>query len=313
MLGIAILIAVQVLGSVAHGPGGIRSGFIALRTHASDKRPKASEGAGDCDLACGDDAPKKCVPDCNSAVLHCMEANSVSNVKEVQQCRKQILTGIKRARTFIPSQIKAFPIIASDNSSRNNASSKQTGNASLPNKTAVLAADPIIVSDKCEGVCGQNVNSSCVTSCEMELYQCIDHTLPDEEAEGEREECFEKVLAKYKGFQKEWNATHGFVERHDFNTATKNLTATRTGNANTTAANATVYYKVTEADMKMIKDVCDAACTKAGGGAPSSMCVTHCETDMYRCIKETLPDEMDERKQCRKDTQAKYEAWGSSL
>jgi len=294
MMRTSILIAVQVLGAVAslHGPGSIRPGFIALR--ASDGRPKASEGAGDCVLACGDGAPKNCVDDCNSAVYQCINNGGVANAKETQRCRKEILTGIKRVRTL---SLNALP------------------NTTQTNKTTILAADQKLVRNKCHGVCGQNVNSSCVTECEMEMYSCIDSTLPDEVAEGKREECFKKVLKKYEGFKKEWNATHGFVARHDINVSTAkeiNVTAT-TKDINGTTTNATVYYKVTDADRKMIKDVCNAACTKAGGGAPSSMCVTHCETDMYRCIKETLPNEMDDRKKCRSDTQAKYEAWGSSL
>merc|ERR550514_2703643 len=99
------------------------------------------------------------------------------------------------------------------------------------------------------------------------MYQCIDHTLPHEEAEGKRKECFEKVLEKYKGFQEEWNKTHGFVARHDVNvTAANAANATvhhkvifhsRYYKALEGSANATAHYKVTEADMKMINDVCD--------------------------------------------------------
>lgn len=273
---IVFLIAVQVLSAAGHGPGAIRPGFISLRAHASDGRPKASEGAADCDLACGDDAPKNCVQDCTSAVYQCIDKATVQNTQETARCRKEILTGIKRVRTV------DLGLIA---------------NKTLPNNTAILASDRKVVHGKCAGVCGDNVNSSCVTSCEMEMYRCIDQTLPAEVAEGKREECFKKVLEKYEGFKKEWNSTHGLVARHDIKTTSAN----------------TVHYTVTEADHKMIKDVCNAACSKAGGGAASSMCVTHCEADMYRCIKETLPDEMDTRKQCREETQAKYEAWGTSL
>lgn len=317
---IALLIAAQVLGALAHGPGATRPGFISLRAHASDVRPKASEGAADCDLACGDDAPKKCVEDCHAAVYQCMNTEKVHNTKETERCRKAILNGIKHVRTYnFEPEENAIQTSASKSEPENSkkhleqlpnktlplnasilAADHKVPNKTLPNNTAILAADRKVVRNKCAGVCGENVNSSCITSCEMEMYQCIDHTLPHEEAEGKREECFKKVLKKYEGFKEEWNATHGLVARHDatITNATKNATA---------------HYVVTDADRKMIKDVCDAACTKAGGGAPSSMCVTHCETDMYRCIKETLPDEMDERKKCRKDTQAKYEAWGSSL
>jgi len=289
MMRIVLPIAVQLLGVAAHGPGSPRPGFIALR--ASDGRPKASEGAADCELACGDDAPKNCVADCNSAVYQCMTDAGVTDTKEIQRCRKQILTGIKHVRTF---------------------SLAEQPNKTLTNKTAVLAADQKAVRNKCAGVCGDNVNSSCITSCEMEMYQCINSTLPDEVAEGKREECFEKVLKKYEGFKEEWNATHGFAVHHESNAKSVNKSVAR-HDINVSTTNATVHYTVTEADRKMIKDVCNAACSKAGGGSPSSMCITHCETDMYRCIKETLPDEMDTRKKCREDTQAKYEAWGGSL
>jgi len=285
MTSVAVLIAIQLMGVAAHGPSSLKPGFIALR--ASDGRPKASDGAADCDLACGDNAPKNCVADCHSAVLQCMTSAGVADTKETRRCRKDILTSIKHVRTL---------------------SLREEPNKTMVNKTAILAADQKVVRNKCADVCGEDVDSSCITNCEMEMYSCINSTLPDEVAAGKREECFEEVLEKYKGFKEEWNSTHGFVAHHDFNATTK-----ARHDVNTTSKNATVHYTVTEADRKMIKDVCDAACAKAGGGAPSSMCVTHCETDMYRCIKETLPDEMDERKKCRADTQAKYEAWGSSL
>jgi len=304
MMRIAFLIAVHVLGVVAHGPGGVRSGFIALRANAHDGRPKASEGAADCDLACGDDAPKRCVADCNSAILSCISTAKVQHTKETERCRKEILTGIKHVRTMDLS-LKQQP-----NTTLSNNATKQPNNTSA-NNTAILAADQKVIRNECAAACGDNVNSSCVTSCEMEMYQCIDHTLPKEEAEGKREECFKKVIEKYKGFKEEWNSTHGLVARHDVNTSTSKAVRVNAKNS----SNATLHYQVTEADMKMIKDVCNAACTKASGkdGAPSSMCITHCETDMYRCIKETLPDEMDERKQCRKDTEEKYQNWGSGF
>lgn len=333
----AILIVLQVFAAGAHGPGAPRPGFIALRERDSDDRPKASEGAADCNLACGDDAPKKCVPDCNSAIVQCI---NVHDIKETQRCRKELLTGIKRVRTFtgidhqtvlnlgnLPDKtlpIESTSILAADPKLLGNNTRTKAAN------TTILAADRKLVRNKCAAACGQNVNSSCITGCEMEMYQCIDHTLPKEEAAGEREKCFKKVLEKYSKFQEEWEASHGFVARHNVNTTSTNATLRKVKTTksvteqnvnkttkkvpvqkvNVTTAKAKTYYMVTDADRKMIKDVCNAACTKAGEGAPSSMCITHCETDMYRCIKETLPDEMDERKKCRKDTQAKYESWG---
>lgn len=288
---ISILIAVQILSEAALASRSPKAGFIALDAHDSNWRPKASESAADCDLACGEDAPKNCVTDCNSAVYQCI---NVANTSETQKCRKDILKGIKRIRSISLRLAKR--------------DLQQVPNKTLADNTTILAADRKLVRNDCAAACGDNVNSSCVTSCEMEMYACIDHTLPHEVAEGKREECFKKVLEKYKGFKEEWNATHGLVARHDAKVTTAATLTTKNETKNVTA-----HYTVTQEDMKMIKDVCNAACTKAGGGAPSSMCITHCETDMYRCIKETLPNEMDERKQCRKDTQAKYETWGSSL
>jgi len=173
----------------------------------------------------------------------------------------------------------------------------------------------------------------------MEMYQCIDHTLPHEEAEGKREECFEKVLKKYKKFEEEWDATHGLVVRHDVNITTNvtvrtnvttqqdvNKTTTKAAvrknekhavaaqhdvNRTSTNATATVHAVIVEVsadDLKMIQEECRAACSKAQGStngtlstAQGKMCTTHCEADMYTCIKETP------QKQCRKEAKAKYE------
>jgi hypothetical protein len=299
MTSITVLIAVHFIGVAAHGPSSPRPGFIALR--AADGRPKASEGAADCDLACGDHAPKNCVADCNSAIVQCVTAAGVSDTKATHHCRNEVLTTIKKVRTLSLREEHNKTL-----------SNHAAPNKTLANNTAILASDRKAIGDDCAGVCGDNVNSSCITSCEMEMYSCINSTLPDEVAEGKRDECFEKVLKKYEGFKEEWNATHGFVAHQDVKASRVGKSVAR-HDINVATKNATVHYTVTDADQKMIKDVCDAACTKAGDGAPSSMCVTHCRTEMYRCIKETLPDEMDERKKCRADTQAKYEAWGSSL
>jgi len=292
---VLILIAVQVLSVAAVR----RAGFF--RAFEYDARPKASESAADCDLACGEGAPKNCVPDCNAAVYQCI---NVADTAETQKCRNDILKGIKRIRTM------TFPVTKSDKTTTLAAKRdvQQLPNKTLTGNTTTLAADRKVFRNECAAACGDDVDSSCITKCETEMYQCRNSTLPHEEAEGKRKECYEEVLDKYKSFKKEWNATHGFVARQHVNVTNANASK---GQNNTKSM--AVHYTLTKDDEKMIKDVCNAACSKAGGGAPSSMCVTHCQTDMYRCIKETLPDEMDERKKCRKDTEAKYEAWGSSL
>merc|ERR1711904_620289 len=95
---VAVLVAVQVLGAAAHGPDAPRPGFIALRTHDSNWKPKASDA--DCELACGDDAPKNCVPDCFSALYECVDAHRVNDKQTQTSCRHDILSGIKKVRDF---------------------------------------------------------------------------------------------------------------------------------------------------------------------------------------------------------------------
>lgn len=183
MIRIAFLIAMQVM--VAHGSRVPKPGFIALRVEASDGRPKPSESAADCDLACGDEAPKKCVPDCHAALYECINEVSVGNTKESQRCKKKILEGIKHVRTFmmnIPTESvktttttttngfgrerNATHVIAAQhnanqttvdatvqtNTTRGAVASNKT-NKTTTNATGHAAMSPYEIKVECQGIC----------------------------------------------------------------------------------------------------------------------------------------------------------------
>merc|ERR1719265_3116991 len=146
-----------------------------------------------------------------------------------------------------------------------------------------------MIRGQCQSACGAGADSSCVAECEMEMYSCIDHTLPNEmEKRGKSQE---DVLKKFKKFQEKWASAKPGEGKHFF------LNTTHDG----------VNDALTEEQRAVIKKKCAAAC----GSNADSHCYTGCEVEMYACIDHTLPNEMDKRETCKDDVIKKYESYTS--
>jgi len=59
-----------------------------------------------------------------------------------------------------------------------------------------------MIRDQCASACGAGADSSCVTECQMEMYSCIDTTLPSEMEK--RGKCQKEVIEKFSKFQEKW-------------------------------------------------------------------------------------------------------------
>lgn len=223
-----------------------------------------------CSMACteeaedgGHDASSTCVTDCEAKLDNCLQKTAVDSV-EHRQCKKDVLATYDKKRELHKKHTK--PLKAK----------------------LVSSKEGPVMQGQCEDVCGSSVNSTCITQCEAEIYQCINSTVPEEVEAGQREACFEQVLEKYKKFKAEWDANHPYLVRHaDQQARSKD------------------HHELTAAERKAIHDQCEKWCSE-GHRTASSTCVTDCETDMYQCRMSTLPNEMDERKECRQRAEEKY-------
>merc|ERR1719183_443578 len=70
----------------------------------------------------------------------------------------------------------------------------------------------------------------------------------------------------------------------------------------------TALHVLTAEEIAAIHDECEKTCGHDVNLETSSMCITNCETEIYQCVKETLPQEKKagERDSCHDEVLAKY-------
>jgi len=138
-----------------------------------------------CENACSggtSESSSTCVTECEAKVYECARKVLVQNATMRAKCQTDVLTSYKKAPAEKKASTRGIKNVTKDR-----------------------------IYDECSAVCGDNVNSTCITNCEMEMYQCRDHTLPSEVESGDRDACEKKVLEKYKGFKADWDEDHALL------------------------------------------------------------------------------------------------------
>jgi hypothetical protein len=62
----------------------------------------------------------------------------------------------------------------------------------------------------CRKACGDRVDSSCVTSCGVGIYKCMDVNRHTPTGKRAYEACEDAQMAKYKAFGKHWDSKHPY-------------------------------------------------------------------------------------------------------
>jgi len=200
-----------------------------------------------CHAACGAGVDSTCVPKCEIALYACIDY--ASHTDERKQCNDRAL---KEAGQF-GKNWDANRILAQRK------------------HHVFTASERKAIHFQCKGACGTGVDSSCLPSCETEMFACIDRDVL-----ADRKQCTDEVLEKYMKFAAKWHLQ------------LKKVKATKK------------FGELTVGERKAVKTACAELC------GSDSQCVTGCEADMYACIKETLPGQDDERAKCKQDVESKY-------
>jgi carboxypeptidase C (cathepsin A) len=160
--------------------------LLAARGHADAS--DLDELHEECEEACGPNVDSTCVPECHVKIYACLDQKHPNDNKPYKQCTQKVLASYEH---FADDWDAAHPYLL--------AVRKHTSEAQLKR-----------VSDKCQEACGKGVDSSCVPECQVEMYACLDHDPTVPESAKLYEECEAKVLAEYKDFGKDWEASHPY-------------------------------------------------------------------------------------------------------
>merc|ERR1719329_1004615 len=162
----------------------------------------------------------------------------------------------------------------------------------------------------CTIACDGSVNpisgpsSMCVTPCETEAYRCLDANEPHDLV-SRVEKCKAEVVPKYETTEP---GCCNFIARGKSTQSCKcnKIAAQVSKDSN---ARDPINF-LTEADARaQITRACTIACDGSDNpiSGPSSMCVTPCETEAYRCLDHDDPHDLVSRvEKCEAEVVPKY-------
>eukprot|EP00929_Paragymnodinium_shiwhaense_P093027 TRINITY_DN53068_c0_g1_i1.p1 TRINITY_DN53068_c0_g1~~TRINITY_DN53068_c0_g1_i1.p1 ORF type:complete len:312 (+),score=82.55 TRINITY_DN53068_c0_g1_i1:122-1057(+) len=183
--------------------------------------------------------------------------------------------------------------------------------------------------EKCSQACGDNVDVSCYTMCEVDMYECFDTNTPPG---GEPiETCQKSVLEKYADFEKMWAAASVFLSKASGHNERCKKTC---GNDSycISACEVEMYECVDvhtpqneqgigpcqdEVEAKFAKtvsfllahnDLKERGYSMCGNCGVDAMCRSACETEMYECYDANTPRSEDKIKSCQDEVQNKYKS-----
>jgi len=210
-----------------------------------------------CERLCGEDVDATCIPECEVAMYHCEDISKAKHTHDYKACK---LKAKKKARMF-----------------RATWNEKHSYLVARKRSLSVMSAEKLLaIHDKCDGNCGEDVDSSCVPECEVAMYQCQDFHSSTQETE--LEECEAATLETAKNFAAEWDKKHPYLllRRKNSGWRVKNVLSAK--------ARLDIYHQCTE---------------KCGKGVDSS-CHIECEVQMYDCNNHNKVTDVDEHKACQR-------------
>lgn len=283
-----------------------------------------------CQAACGADVDSSCSPQCEAEMFTCQDHDQPQEAQKLADCEAGVLTRYKNfgeewnATHFVlthggrntaaateefASLCKAACGASADSScvpqcetelyacldhnSIEQADARESCKQEVLNRykdfvsnwnathffQKRLSTERAAVRGQCEAICGPTVDSDCAIKCEVEMYACLDHN-SIEEADA-RQKCVADVAAKFGNY----DASHS-----------KDRAVQLVANK----ANHIASLKARSHEL------CISVCTK-GLEVENSLCVTPCETEMYKCL--ALGDDAAEEKKCSEEVAAKYRSF----
>lgn len=223
--------------------------FAAKKVSAAEKKSIGDE----CENLCGSAVDSSCTTSCEVEMYQCYDHNKTADLESAH--------AYAACKENVEAKYSAF------------------GHSLFMAKT-VSAAEKKEISDKCKQLCGASADSSCETSCEVEMYQCLDHNrtagLPSAEL---YKKCTETVKAKYGDFEDDWDKTHGFFSKGDHDKS------------------------VSKGLDKVINSACEEAC----GDHVDSHCAIQCKNEMYWCVENmNHPSGPSINEACKEETMKKF-------
>mmetsp|Transcript_33276 Transcript_33276/g.75837 ORF Transcript_33276/g.75837 Transcript_33276/m.75837 type:complete len:182 (-) Transcript_33276:64-609(-) len=149
------------------------------------------QGDYDCKAVCGGGVDSSCVPYCQTELYQCHDHDS------------KVPEGKEKFEECADAVIKKFKVFGEE-WEKNKLYFMSQQDAS----TLVAIGEREHMKEECQSVCGEGVDSSCVPSCEVELFWCYDFDRKVAEGKDKHEECTKKVLDHYKGFGEAWDKEH---------------------------------------------------------------------------------------------------------
>lgn len=143
-----------------------------------------------CVEACGPGVDSSCVPECQVKMYTCLDHDRKvpEGAEKYKKCTMEVSATYER---FADDWDAAHPYLLSVH-------------------RHVASVELVHVADKCIEACGVGVDSSCVPECQVEMYQCLDHDRKTKDGAKLYDECEKTVVTEYKGFGKNWDATHPY-------------------------------------------------------------------------------------------------------
>lgn len=283
-----------------------------------------------CKNACSADwkTESKCLTSCEAALYRCHNYNvTVPEEKQLfEDCEKRVL---HEHENSAHTQLTAHKAL--------NISSSHTVARSRGFDAAALQG----IRDSCHSSCGHNPSSSCLTGCEVEMYQCRDHNSTQPEGKKARDACEDAALEKWRAFAQGMDFA-GHLTANVTSTASFShlrssclgVCAVNVSQGCQTGCEVELYQCM---DRRVFLPGCEEkvlgkyramgtlhdgdpphygvrleqlkqACQHACGGKMDSSCQTRCEVDMYQCMDHnyTVPEGKHEYDHCVDDTLEKY-------
>jgi len=184
--------------------------------------------------------------------------------------------------------------------------------------------------EQCNEACGEDVDVSCYTMCEVDMYECFDtNTPPGGEA---IETCEAEVVEKYKGFDEMWSSAMFFVNKGTSKEDGKCAEVCGIDSQCKTACEVEMHtcedtntpktedaipkcqeeveakYAKTVAFFASHGDIKERGENKCRNCGVDAMCRTACETAMYECYDVNTPKSEDKIKECQDEVEKKYQS-----
>mmetsp|Transcript_692 Transcript_692/g.1409 ORF Transcript_692/g.1409 Transcript_692/m.1409 type:complete len:192 (+) Transcript_692:43-618(+) len=151
----------------------------------------AETAAYDCHAACGEGVDSSCVPYCQTELYMCQDHDRsvTEGAEKFDKCAEGVMAKFEKFRSEWDKN-KLYFLAHKDST------------------TLVTLAQRADMESECKGACGEGVDSSCVPSCEVELFWCFDYDRLLEEGKEKFDKCKAKVLEDYQGFGARWEKEH---------------------------------------------------------------------------------------------------------